>query len=438
MVKKLFIAFILFYSSLAAAERLQVIRDAEIENNLKNFMLPLVKAANLNPDNINILIVEDSSLNAFVTNGMDMFINSGLIVKFADDPNVLYGVMAHEIAHIYAGHLSQLRSEHGNMSKVAMGGMLLGLASAFAGAPEVGLTLGSASMQAAEKGMLSYSREHEVEADKVAVKLLYKTNNNGEGLITFFQYMNHYNRYRNPDPYSITHPLNNERIASVKTAIKNKLGKFGDNITPRIRFEFKRMATKLQAYMGAPGKVIKKYQDDNYGLSIGYFRYGKLQPAIEALDKVLNKESNNPYLWELKGQFYYENGKFDQAVKYYQKALDYLPKDKLIKVELASAKIHLAKGKKDKDLLNSAIILLKQVTIAQPNDIAAHYMMSLAYGKLDDKSKAILALAEYYSYLGSYKKSEILAKKVLKMTSPKSREYLRASDIIKFVSNQKE
>ena len=65
-------------------------------------------------------------------------------------------------------------------------------------------------------------------------------------------------------------------------------------------------------------------------------------------------------------------------------------------------------------------------------------MLSLAYGKLGNQSKAILALAEYYFYIGGYEKSRILANKVLKMTSPTSREYLRASDIIDFAKSQKD
>ena len=437
-MKKLLLCLILFCASSSLADSFQIIRDSEIENNLKAFMEPLVKAAKLNPQNINIIILADPSLNAFVTNGTDMFINSGLIIKFADDPNVLYGVMAHEIAHIYAGHLVHKRQEHENMSNVAMAGTVLGLASALAGAPDAGAFIGLGSMQSAQRGILQYSRAHETEADKIAVDLLYKTHNNGLGLIKFFQYISQRDRSIKPDPYAITHPLSNDRIASVRNSIKDKLSQFGDNITPQIRFEFKRMAVKLEAFLGAPDEIIRKYKNNDYALAIGYFRYGKLKQAITLLDKVIAQEPNNPYLWELKGQFCFDNGIFDQANQYYQKALKYVPNDSLIKVELAAAKINLAKNANDTILLNSAVSLLNQVTARQQNNIMAYFMLSLAYGKLGDQSKAILALAEYYFYIGGYEKSRILANKVLKMTSPTSREYLRASDIIDFAKSQKD
>ncbi|MCT4635968.1 MAG: M48 family metalloprotease [Rickettsiales bacterium] len=437
MVRNFLLSIVLFFSSFAFAgnNNIQIISDAEIENNLKSFMEPLVRAAKLNPKKINIHIVADPTLNAFVTNGTEMFINSGLIIKFAYDPNVLYGVMAHEIAHIYAGHLVRMRGDYENMSKIAMGGAALGLALALAGAPEAGTTMSLGTMQAAERGMLSYSREHETEADKIAIDLLYKTHNNGEGLIEFFQYMNQRERSISPDPYARTHPLNNDRIASINNSIKSKLGKFGDNITPDIRFKFKRMAVKLNAFLSSPSEVINKYKHNKYGLSIGYFRLGKFKEAINLLDQVIKLEPNDPYLWELKGQFYFENGKFDDAVKYYQKALNALPNDNLIRIETATAKINLAKGPKDYQLLNSSTKLLKQVLIDKPRDLAAHFMLSRAYGELGDKTKAISALADYYFYQGAYQKSQTLANKVIKMSSPTSREYIRASDIIEYTKN---
>jgi predicted Zn-dependent protease len=436
MKKVLVILFVLLSNiSFADVRDGQLISDAEIETTLKNFMAPLVKAALLNPENIKIHIIADSSLNAFVTNGTDMFINSGLIIKFADDPNVLYGVMAHEIAHIYAGHLTRMRNDYENMSKIAIGGTILGLASVLAGAPEAGTAISMGSLQTAQSGLFSYSREHETEADKIAVDLLYKTHNNGTGLIKFFEYVGQRDIYAAGNVYNRTHPLNNDRIASIQNSIKAKLGKFGDNINETTRETFKRIAIKLDAFLSPPGEVIAKYKNNKYGLSIGYFRSGKLKAASELLDQVIATHSNNPYLWELKGQYYYENGIFDKAIQYYQTSLKFAPKDNLIKIELASAKINQAKGPKDQELLKSATKLLTQVIILQPENTIAYFMLSRAYGILGDQMRAVSALADYYFYQGLYMKSQILANKVLKMAPPTSKEYLRASDIVEFTKD---
>jgi predicted Zn-dependent protease len=425
-MKKIIFCCWLFFSSTSLAEKLNIIGDAETENVIKDFITPLIKAANLKPSNLVIRIVADPSINAFVAGGSNVFINTGLIIKFADDPNILYGVMAHEIAHIYAGHLIASRHEMDNMNKVAIGGTILGLASILAGAVDAGVAIATASTTTARQNMLSYSRMHETEADKIAVNLLYKTQNNGQGLIKLFKYLSNTERMYDINPYSITHPLSAERIASVENSIKAKLSKFSDNITPQTRFEFKRIATKLDAFLNNPNSVIKKYRDNDYALSIGYFRSGQLDKASLLLDQVIAKEPNNPYLWELKGQYYFENGKFIDARQYYQKALQYLPKDKIFKIELAAVKINMAKGPADKELLNSAISLLKQAT-AEQNDVVAYFMLSRAYGKL----------GEVYFYQEEYERSKKLANKVLKMTAPTSREYLRASDIIELLKSSK-
>ena len=435
---KIFITIFLLVSNFAqAAPNIRVISDAEIENKIRNFIAPLIRAANLNPNNISIHVIIDPSYNAFVTAGTNIFINSGLIIKFANNPNILYGVLAHEIAHIYAGHLIKLREEAENMTSVAVGGAILGIATAFAGAPDAGMFIGASALNAAQRGMMSYSREHETEADKIAIDLLYRTHNNGRGLIDFFQYMNQVEYAPDISPYMRTHPVNNERISSLQNAIKSKLGKFGDNITAENRFDFKRIATKLDAFLLLPEKAVDRYKNDAYGLSIGYFRNGQLSKAVELLDKVIVNEPSNPYLWELKGQYYFENGKFQQANQFYHKSFSALPRDKIIKIQLAIAKINLASQNKDNKLLKDAISLLNQVTNIDENNLMAYFMLSRAYGMNNEQNKAILALAEYYFFSGSYEKSRILASKVVKMSRENSKEYLRANDILQFAKDLK-
>lgn len=438
MLRKLFIIFflVLFSGVSIAKDKIRLISDSETENYLKNLVTPLVRVAGLNPANIQIRIIDDPELNAFVVNGTNIFIYTGLIIQFADDPNVLYGVMAHELAHIYAGHLTKMRSHIEDMSSMALGGTILGIASAIAGSPAAGSFIGMGSMQMAERDVLKYSRANETEADKIAVDFLYKTNNNGSGLIKFFQYVSQRDRSFAPNPYAITHPLSNERMASIKNSIHEKLRKSGNNITEKMKFDLKRIAVKLEAFLGKPQNVIKKFKNDNYGLSIGYFRSGQLTKADHLLSQVLDKEPNNPYLWELRGQYYFENGKLKAAEGYYNKALSLLPNDNIIKLELAASMLNQGKGPQDAAILNSAIKLLHQILAVQNDNILAYFLLSRAHGMLKEDSKAIIALAEYYFYQGEYGKSHVLADKVLQVAPKNSREYLRATDIIEYAKTE--
>ena len=115
----------------------------------------------------------------------------------------------------------------------------------------------------------------------------------------------------------------------------------------------------------------------------------------------------------------------------------YLPNDKIIKVELATAQINLAKNSDDSELLKPAIATLQQVTAINSDNLMAYYMLSRAYGKLGNKSKAILALAEFYYYQNSYRRSYTLAKKAQKMLPKTSRDYQRANEIIELTKDKK-
>ena len=119
-MKKHFI-FILFFLCAAlgyspAFADASLIRDAETEKFLHQLADPIFTAAGLNPHDIKIYIVNDLSINAFVSGGQNVFINTGLIRKFKT-PDALIGVIAHETGHITAGHLAR-SSEGAKRQKV--------------------------------------------------------------------------------------------------------------------------------------------------------------------------------------------------------------------------------------------------------------------------------------------------------------------------------
>ncbi len=91
-------------------QRLNLIRDAEIESTIRTFTIPIWKAAGLDPNGVEIMLVQDGSLNAFVAGGQRIFINTGLIMR-TERPNQLIGVMAHESGHIAGGHLARMQEE---------------------------------------------------------------------------------------------------------------------------------------------------------------------------------------------------------------------------------------------------------------------------------------------------------------------------------------
>ena len=98
------VKFFLF-SNLAFAN---FIRDTEIESILNEWSTPIFEVAGIPAENIKINLIADNNINAFVTEGKNMFINTGLIIK-AGSANGLIGVIAHEAGHIAGGHIIKLK-----------------------------------------------------------------------------------------------------------------------------------------------------------------------------------------------------------------------------------------------------------------------------------------------------------------------------------------
>src|SRR2546421_261022 len=65
----------------AAAQNLPLIRDTEIENLLKDYSLPIFKAAGLGSQNISMRLVRHDSFNAFVVDGHNVFVNTGTLMQ---------------------------------------------------------------------------------------------------------------------------------------------------------------------------------------------------------------------------------------------------------------------------------------------------------------------------------------------------------------------
>jgi predicted Zn-dependent protease len=98
-MRALFIAFLIFIFSVRPAAAEQVLRDTETENFLIEQTTPIFHAAGLAPASIHFVLIDDTTINAFVAGGQNIFIYSGLILR-TENLDELLGVIAHETGHI--------------------------------------------------------------------------------------------------------------------------------------------------------------------------------------------------------------------------------------------------------------------------------------------------------------------------------------------------
>ena len=129
-----------------------IIRDAEIEQLLKEYTQPILRVAGLTKQNIQVVIINDRSFNAFVADGRRIFVNAGALLD-AETPNQIIGVLAHEAGHIAGGHLARLREQLAAASTQSILAMLLGIGAMVAG----GRSGGGSSSALSQGGMAALS-----------------------------------------------------------------------------------------------------------------------------------------------------------------------------------------------------------------------------------------------------------------------------------------
>ena len=152
----------------------QILRDAETEAFMADMSAPLVHAAGMEPRNVQVMVINDPEINAFVAGGQYVWVHSGLIAQ-ADNVNQLQGVVAHELGHIEGGHI--IRSSEGikAATSVTLLSLVLGAAAIAGGAGEAGLGIMGLGQQAALSNFLAFSRAQESSADLAGARYLAKS-----------------------------------------------------------------------------------------------------------------------------------------------------------------------------------------------------------------------------------------------------------------------
>lgn len=428
----LLIVGILAFPSSASAAGLGLIRDAEIENNIRTYATPVFRAAGLNPESVNIYIVNDNSLNAFVAGGQNLFINTGLIMR-SDNASQIIGVIAHETGHISGGHLSRLKDALSTSSIPSIISYVLGGAATLAtGRADIGAAIIAGGAGISQRNFLSYTRGQEASADHAALKLLDDTRQSARGFLQFMQILEDQELLStaNQDPYVRSHPLSSDRISTIRNHVENS--PYTDIPDPPEFAEMHaRMKAKLKAFISSPAATLRAYKKTNpslearYARSIAYYRKADLPNSFVLLDRLITQHPDDPYFIELKGQILYENGRLEEGLVFYEQASKMLPKSALMRRQLATVQLGLERN----NLIDPAIKNLRFVVLKEPKSSGSWRQLAIAYGRKGEKGKSSLALAEEALLTGKPEVASYHSGLAERLFPQGSREWLQAQDI---------
>ena len=420
---------------------LPVIRDAEIEQLLRDYTQPILRAAGLAQQNVQVTIINDRSFNAFVMDGRRIFINAGALVD-AKVPNEVIGVLAHETGHMAGGHLSRLRQQLANAQVASIIAMILGLGGAIAasrggagGGNPAAAILGP--QETIRRSLLSYQRAQEEQADRAGVKFLAATGQSAKGMSETFRRLSDQILFaaQNADPYMQSHPMPAERVAALEILAKNSPN-WDKKDSPELQLRHDMMRAKLTGFLDRGDTVARRYPPSDtslparYARAIATYRHADLRAAIGQIDGLIQAEPNNPYFYELKGQALLEGGKPAEAIAPLQRAIQLAPQPALIQVLLAQA-LNALNAPKSAD---QAVTLLRTALAHEPESVDGYLQLAMAYGRKGDLAQADLASALAAFMRGDHPTARQLAARAKTRFPIGSPGWVKADDIISFKS----
>ncbi len=415
-----------------------LIRDAEIEQTLRDYSTPLWKAANLDPSSIQMVLVNDPALNAFVSGGQNIFLHTGLILA-ADSPGQLKGVIAHETGHISGGHLARLDGAMSKAMRPAIISIGLGILAMAAGAPDAGAALISGSSQFAMASLVRHTQVQESAADQAAMSFMDGSGQSGEGLLEFFEKLRYQEVLSDSRraPYFRTHPLTSDRIQALRERVEKAENSSAKQSEGDIK-RFKMMQAKLYGFLMTPAQTLVKYplsdtsQPARYARAVAAYRVPDMGKALVEIKALAEAEPTNPYFQELWGQILFEGGKAKEAITHDREALRLRPDSALLQVNLARS----LNGVGDEASAKEAIGLLQRALAIENDNAFAWRELSIAYDTTQNDGMARLASAEQSFSLGNYSQALNFATRAKKVLPEGSASWRRASDIVLVSENE--
>ncbi len=427
-----FIAMTMIWlAAIVPAQGQSLIRDAEIEQILREWTDPVLEVAGLVPADVGLYIINDPSINAFVAGGQRIHLHTGLIMK-ADRAAQVIGVIAHETCHIACGHTVTRARAASVASRPALVSIGLGVLAIAAGAPDAGAALLASSQQFAALNFFTHTRAEEAMADTKAIQYLVALEQNPMGIVEFFENF----RYQevlsqaSRNPYFRSHPLSANRVRTTRT-LAEESGLADKPEDPKVMRQFDMMKAKLVGFLEPPARVFRDYPPTDqsaparYARSISAMQVADLGTAIREVDSLIEDEPDNPYFHELKGQILFETGKPVDSIGPLITANELLPGNALLQISLARSLL-VRNEEGDVEAAESA---LRDALIAEPNNAYAWTQLAIVFEKQDNRPMAQVATAEAAYNVGNCQRAYSFAQRALLELDPNTPAYRQASDI---------
>ncbi|MCB1679296.1 MAG: M48 family metallopeptidase [Halioglobus sp.] len=266
---------------------------------LEHLIYRLITHSKLADRRVDIVVVDNPTINAFAVPGGVIGIHNGLLL-WAQTEDELATVLAHEIAHLSQRHFSRGVEFRKNQQPLTLAAMLAGLVLMATTGSDAGMAAISAAQAAAQDSALRYSRSNEQEADRIGMQTLVDAGMDPHAAADMFERMLQASRYAGGDRFPEflrTHPLSENRIADTR----NRARQYPRQIRPTsLDYQLMRARVVMQL-SSTPEQAIQRFRGElegeprsreaaTYGLVLALTAAGRAEEARLELDALWSKD----------------------------------------------------------------------------------------------------------------------------------------------------
>lgn len=350
-------------------------------------------------------IIRDDSINAFAFLGGHIGVHTGLFLE-AEDESELSAVLSHEIAHVTQRHIARNMERMAQSSSYSMaqviGSMVLTMIN-----PAVGMASLSASIAGMQQRQINYTRQFELEADRVGMDTLYYAGYDAEGAPRFFGRLAAKYRYTTKMPQMlVTHPLPESRIADTRARAMQFPQR---NLPPSLDFELAKMRVRARFSSRSAADLLLDLQTKEtkaahkndrdairYGIALALFRLERYQEALAYIQPLRDSDNFNLFYLDTLTDIMIELDRSEDAVALLTQEFARRPNNQVITLNLAYA----ANAAKQYDLSRR---VLTNFLIHHKSDMLAWRMLYEANQQSERSVDMHEALAEIYALRGNFR-----------------------------------
>ena len=277
-----------------------VSQDAIVSEYIEHLVYKLATHSELIDRRLEVVLVNNPTINAFAVPGGIIGIHTGLILN-SDTEDQLASVISHELAHLSQRHYARGVEQQKRNAIPTMAALLASFVLAATAGGDAGLAALTITQAAALESRLRFSRKNESEADRLGIKTLVSAKMDPNAAADMFENMQRATRYsQRPPEFLLSHPISERRIADARYRARQSPKTI---YTDKFEFHLVR-ARILLGLEENPGKAVKRFQSEIdagapnsranlYGLVIALTKNNQLDKAEKELEKLVKQSGDS-------------------------------------------------------------------------------------------------------------------------------------------------